>query len=124
MKSVFCIGLLLLIGGTAFAQVSPQPKTDNQSAPTSLDPYYGKEKKEKKSSKQKKSAKSSRRSPTIETEQEHYDRMARLVKEKRKIEKDMEKPQYSNPAYFGHKRMPKKHKRGKLKFCKECGIRH
>lgn len=34
------------------------------------------------------------------------------------------KPQYSNPAYFGHKKKPKKRKRGKRKFCKECGIVH
>jgi hypothetical protein len=26
--------------------------------------------------------------------------------------------------YFGHKNPPKKHKAGKIRYCKECGIRH
>lgn len=35
-----------------------------------------------------------------------------------------DKPQYTNPLYFGHKKPPKKRKVGKKKFCKECGIVH
>jgi hypothetical protein len=50
--------------------------------------------------------------------------MQATVKEKRKAEKIMEKPQYSNPMYFGHKRPPKKRAPNKMKYCKECGIRH
>lgn len=45
-------------------------------------------------------------------------------REMKKKEKDAAKPQYTNPAYFGHKKKPKKRKRGKRKFCKECGIVH
>lgn len=45
-------------------------------------------------------------------------------KELHKQSKNAKKPQYSNPAYFGHKKKPKKRKRGKRKFCKECGIVH
>jgi hypothetical protein len=121
MRSVLISALMLLLAGTAVAQTKVEPKKpEGENAPSSLEPYYPKE---KKAPKQKKSKKSST-AATYESEQHYYDRMARLVKEKRKIEKDMEKPQYSNPAYFGHKRPPKKHKRGKLKFCKECGIRH
>ncbi len=41
-----------------------------------------------------------------------------------KMQKDMKKPQYSDPMYFGHKKKPKKRKRGKRKLCKECGIVH
>ena len=37
---------------------------------------------------------------------------------------NLDKPQYSNPLYFGHKKKPKKRKRGKQKVCKECGIKH
>ena len=62
--------------------------------------------------------------PTYGLEQEYYDRMEALAKERKKIERLMEKPQYSNPLYFGHKRPPKKRKPSKMKFCKECGIRH
>ena len=38
--------------------------------------------------------------------------------------KEMEKPQYSDPTYFGHKKPPKKRPVGKKKFCKECGMSH
>ena len=62
--------------------------------------------------------------PTYGLEQEYYDRMEAVAKERRKTERIMEKPQYSDPSYFGHKRPPKKRKPSKMKFCKECGIRH
>jgi hypothetical protein len=50
----------------------------------------------------------------MEANAKKYERMA----------KDMEKPQYSDPSYFGHKKKPKKHHIARKKFCKECGIRH
>ncbi len=62
--------------------------------------------------------------PTYGLEQEYYERMAKLEKTKRKEERIMEKPQYSDPMYFGHKHPPKKRKPSKMKFCKICGIRH
>lgn len=55
---------------------------------------------------------------------EYEDRMKQNVKEKRKKAKAMEKPQYSDWTYFGHKRKPKKRSPDKMKFCDECGIRH
>ncbi len=33
-------------------------------------------------------------------------------------------PRYADPSYFGHKHKPKKHRPGKKKYCKECGIAH
>jgi len=45
-------------------------------------------------------------------------------KEYKKLEKIKDKPQYTDPSYFGHKKKPKKRKRGKRKFCKECGMVH
>jgi hypothetical protein len=62
--------------------------------------------------------------PTYGLEQEYYERMENVAKLRRKNEKLMEKPQYSNPLYFGHKHPPKKRKPSKMKYCKECGIRH
>lgn len=62
--------------------------------------------------------------PTYESEQAYYDRMEALSKRRRKNERLMQKPQYADPSYFGHKRPPKKRKPSKMKFCKECGIRH
>jgi hypothetical protein len=60
----------------------------------------------------------------IETYEEYVARMKRTVKMIRKNERLMKKPQYSNPMYFGHKHLPKKHKPAKMRFCTECGIRH
>ncbi|MEN7550247.1 hypothetical protein AAG747_20175 [Rapidithrix thailandica] len=54
-------------------------------------------------------------------ENEH---LAKAQKLRRKRAKQMDKPQYSNPMYFGHKKKPKKRPLGKQKLCKECGIRH
>lgn len=71
-----------------------------------------------------KASRKSSKGPTYGLEQEYYERMEAVAKERRKSEKMMEKPQYSDPMYFGHKRPPKKHKPSKMKFCKVCGIRH
>ena len=120
MRSILLLVICCFLSCAVFAQKSNKKskKGSPQNSSTSLEPYYPKEqyapKKSKKSSK----------GPTYESEQAFYDRMARLEKEKRKNEKLMLKPQYSDPMYFGHKRPPKKHKAGKLKFCKECGMRH
>ena len=61
---------------------------------------------------------------TYNAERDFYERMEELEKSKRKNEKLAMKPQYSDPMYFGHKKPPKKHKPGKMKYCKECGLRH
>jgi len=55
---------------------------------------------------------------------EYEERMEQNVKNKRKKAKEMEKPQYSDWTYFGHKRKPKKRPPEKMKYCDECGIRH
>lgn len=55
---------------------------------------------------------------------EYEERMEQNAKEKRKKAKEMEKPQYSDWTYFGHKRKPKKRSPEKMKYCDECGIRH
>jgi hypothetical protein len=55
---------------------------------------------------------------------EYEERMEENVKEKRKRAKEMEKPQYSDWTYFGHKKKPKKRSPEKMKYCDECGIRH
>jgi hypothetical protein len=55
---------------------------------------------------------------------EYEQRMKDNAKAYNKAAKEMEKPQYSDPSYFGHKRPPKKRPVGKRKFCKECGIVH
>lgn len=56
--------------------------------------------------------------------EEFKDRMEEAAKRYKKMEKEMKKPQYSDPTYFGHKHKPKKRPPGKKKFCKVCGIWH
>jgi hypothetical protein len=61
---------------------------------------------------------------TYNAQNEYEDRMSARAKTYRYNERMLMKPQYANPAYFGHKHKPKRHAAGKLKYCKECGIRH
>lgn len=56
--------------------------------------------------------------------EEYQQRMEANAKKYKKMSKEMEKPQYSDPSYFGHKKKPKKRPPGKKKFCKECGMYH
>jgi hypothetical protein len=122
MRSALLIFLLVSLASVSLAQSSKKRKKEEaqkNASPNALDPSYQKKEYEPKKTKKKSSG-----GPTFESEQAYYDRMAKLYKDKKKAEKEMEKPQYSNPMYFGHKRPPKKHKAGKLKFCKECGLRH
>lgn len=51
-------------------------------------------------------------------------KMKKVARQKRKEEKLAEKPEYSDPSYFGHKKPPKKRPPGKQKFCKICRIKH
>ncbi|MDN5201626.1 hypothetical protein QQ008_09645 [Fulvivirgaceae bacterium BMA10] len=61
----------------------------------------------------------------LEAKQVEYDqRMKANAKKYKKMAKEMKKPQYSDPSYFGHKKKPKKRPPGKKKFCKECEIVH
>lgn len=55
---------------------------------------------------------------------EYEKRMRANVRKHKVMARKMQKPQYSDPMYFGHKHKPKKRPVGKRKFCKECGIVH
>lgn len=55
---------------------------------------------------------------------EAEERQEANAKRREKEAKLAEKPQYSDPSYFGHKKKPKKRPVGKRKMCKECGIVH
>lgn len=55
---------------------------------------------------------------------EYENRMKDNAKKNQKMAKEMKKPQYSDPTYFGHKKKPKKRPPGKKKFCKECSMYH
>ena len=54
-----------------------------------------------------------------------YEKLMKANKKKyAKMQKGMEKPKYSDPTYFGHKKKPKKRDADKRKFCKECSMIH
>lgn len=119
---VTLIAFLALISLESYGQFwkkkKKAEKENEVQQPTSLDPSYAKKEYVPKASRK------SVKGPTYGLEQEFYERMEELEKTRRKTERMMEKPQYSNPLYFGHKHPPKKRKPSKMKFCKECGIRH
>jgi hypothetical protein len=90
-----------------------------QQGPTTLDPLPNEQHIPKQSRKR-----TDAKGPTYNSEKEYYDRVEAFAKTRRKNEKMLMTPQYSDPSYFGHKRPPKKRPPNKMKFCKECGIRH
>ncbi len=60
-----------------------------------------------------------------QTHKEVYEaRMKQVAKDNKKEARIMEKPQYSDPTYFGHKKPPKKRPAHKMKYCKVCQLRH
>jgi hypothetical protein len=127
MKLLLSI-LLTVIALTSYGQLTRKEKKAARRGtavdqPTTLNPASGdadfvapavKERKEKKKSS----------GVTYNAQKEYEDRMASRAKTYRYNERMLMKPQYANPAYFGHKHKPKRHAAGKLKYCKECGIRH
>nr|PZN51181.1 MAG: hypothetical protein DIU61_13805 [Bacteroidota bacterium] len=127
-SSTFLIVIFLACGVTAFAQEKKDRKSKRSNKqtevnhPTSIDPSYPTMNYEPK-------GKSERRSNTkfeitYDAEKRFYEQMERVAKARKKAEKELMKPQYTDPMYFGHKRPPKKRPPGKMKYCKECGIRH
>ena len=113
--------LFIFIMAAATSVAQKRKKTKKQEVPvgqsTSLAPFYPEKAEEPK--KKKATGK-----VTYDAREKYYDRMEAVEKANRKYEREMEKPQYSDPMYFGHKRPPKKRPVNKMKYCKVCGIRH
>jgi hypothetical protein len=116
--------LLVCLFGVSTLSVAQSSKkkkkkneTTNVQQPSSVEPYYPKQNYEPK---QKKSS----GKITYDARDRFYDRMEQVAKAHRKAEKELAKPQYSDPTYFGHKKPPKRRPPHKMKYCKECGIRH
>jgi hypothetical protein len=55
---------------------------------------------------------------------EFYERVEKAAKEKQRILRKLSKPAYSDPRYFGHKKIPKRRSPARMRYCGECGIRH
>ncbi len=112
-----CLFLILLCGNDANAQTSRRSED------------VGSKKKSVKKAGSKKfvlfnKKKKSPYKTADQLQEEYVARMKENSKRRDKEEKMADKPQYSNPLYFGHKKPPKKRKNGKKKFCKECGLTH
>ena len=119
MRVVLSI-LLLLFALTSYSQARRIRKAEaQQQGPTSLDPLPREENIPKHARKR-----ADAKGPTYNGEKQYYERVEALAKTRRKNEKLLMSPQYSDPSYFGHKRPPKRRPPDKMKFCKECGIRH
>ena len=113
--------ILFFLGSVAMAQTRDQGNSREPSAKADRGATY-----DVRMSKQKKKGKSknSLASQYDRKVEEHHELMIANAKKNEKIAKEMEKPQYSDPTYFGHKKEPKKRPPGKKKFCKECGMTH
>ncbi len=118
----FLFILIVLIGGITaevFGQsLKSKRKTETAQQPTSLNPTNPQKEYTPNASRK------SSRGASNDLEEEYHQRMAAVQKTRKKDLRLMAKPQFSDPLYFGHKKLPKKRKPSKMKFCKECGIRH
>jgi hypothetical protein len=123
MKKLIYIGFLLIfISAFAQAQTTYPTRTSKGESYSKKSEYSMPSKKSSK--KAKKAYKNSYTGQFDRKIEEYEDRMQANAKKYKKMSKDMKKPQYSDPSYFGHKNKPKKRKPGKKKFCKECQIVH
>lgn len=119
MRILLLLFLILLVSASYAQKRKQRGSAESEVGPTSLDPLPRERHPPKEARKR-----AETKGPTYNAEKAYYDRMEALVKVRRKNEKMLMTPQYSDPSYFGHKRPPKKRPAHKMKFCKECGIRH
>lgn len=116
--AVFCILIFGLVA-TGFGQSSR-----DVAAPKPPAPHYQAFKKSKKEFFLFRMFKKDKKVTGREEIADFRKRMYDNARKKAKIEQKSQKPQYTNPLYFGHKKPPKKRANGKKKFCKECGLTH
>lgn len=107
--------------GALLAGVTKSQAQNYPSGPTSLSPAVQPVYKVNKRTREAK-----RVQPNVKRSAEYqfYDRVQKAAKSKKRALRKFNKPQYTNPLYFGHKNPPKKREPHKMRFCNECGIRH
>ena len=129
MKFLFISGLLTFCATVTLQAQSKEKKAktdqtfDNAFAPAKMESTATKSAKKTKSKKNKQQSFNFARNMDVKV-REFENRMEANSKRDKKEQKLKEKPQYSDPLYFGHKKKPKKRPPKKRKFCKECGIVH
>lgn len=120
---VLFICFATLAVGQAKKKTKAEPAPSSQQ-PSSLSPNAQQQVQQPVTAKSKSKSKSPKLEVTYDPERKFYQRAKQVSKERIKAEKEMQKPQYSDPMYFGHKKPPKKRPIGKQKYCKECGMKH
>ncbi|MDN4165691.1 hypothetical protein QWY31_09265 [Cytophagales bacterium LB-30] len=129
IKRIFLsFSLFLLVSGGLWAQATvkklDKKQKENQVQELSSTPYSPSESQTAVQTKSKKRKGKKSVNAYDQLVVEYEQRMEDNVKKYNKAAKELRKPQYSDPSYFGHKRKPKKRPPGKKKFCKECQMRH
>ena len=122
MKYFIITLLVCLCASLSFAQTAQEKSQKKKSAPEiDRGATYQVETNKKTKKKETKNSISKQFDRKVE---EYEKRMEANAKKNEKIAREMKKPQYSDPSYFGHKKKPKKRPPGKKKFCKECQMSH
>ncbi|MBX2943733.1 MAG: hypothetical protein KF860_15455, partial [Cyclobacteriaceae bacterium] len=103
----FIFVLLAMLSSLAFAQTSLDPTTNR---PEHYSKFY--------SPKRAKAVKYKKSKVKHTAQYEFYKRVELAAKDKQRILRKLSKPQYSNPAYFGHKKKPKRRQPNKMRYCK------
>lgn len=112
MKPLHCLLVMILASGIG---------AYGQEAPTSREP--GK-KNEVFSPRHTKAVKRKRQKVEHTAQYEFYKRVEEAAREKQRILKYLDKRQFKDHRYFGHKRIPKRRPPHKMRYCNECGVRH
>ncbi|MBS0000595.1 MAG: hypothetical protein KFF73_16565 [Cyclobacteriaceae bacterium] len=122
-KVLFSLLFFFLISGLALAQSDKNPQQTSKG-----DDYFrGYDSKDQKADKKLRKSKAGKSSVHLYYDrkiEEYHERMKENAVRYKKMSKEMKKPRYSDPTYFGHKNSPKKRPPGKKKFCSVCEIVH
>lgn len=112
MKQILCL-LALLLGITGIV--------DAQQVPTSREPAqsHGIF-----SPRRAKAVKHRRQRVEHTAQYEFYERVEQAAKDRQRMLKYLDKRQFKDHRYFGHKRIPKRRPPHKMRYCNECGVRH
>ena len=118
MKIVVLLSVLFIWSGVVFGQSENQTKKENKNPNSDRGATYNDTSKKT----QKKKVKYNY---DFDGKIKEFDKLMQAnVKKYKKRDRLMQKPQYSDPTYFGHKKKPKKRPPNKRKLCKQCDIVH
>lgn len=112
MKPFLCLLVLMgLLAGRTLAQQVPTSREPGKKVGV-YSPRHAK------------TAKRKRQKVEHSAQYEFYQRVEEAAKEKQRILKYLDKRQFKDHRYFGHKRIPKRRPPHKMRYCNECGVRH